>query len=57
MQNRDDVKNVIHKYQKKQQGGGRMFAVGAIALVLIFVGGLLLYRWYTNPDAPLFPGI
>ena len=54
MQNKDDVQNVINKYQKRQQGGGRMFIVGAIALVLIFVGGTLLYQWYTNPDARLF---
>jgi LysM repeat protein len=54
MQNREDVKNVINKYQKRQQGGGRMFAIGAIALVLIFIGGGFLYQWYTNPDAQLF---
>ncbi len=53
MQNRDDVKNVINKYQKKQQGGGRMFTIGAIALVLFFVGVVFLYQWYTNPNGSL----
>lgn len=54
MQNREDVKNTINKYQKKQQGGGRMFAFGAVALVLIFVGIIVLYQWYTNPDSAMF---
>lgn len=54
MQNRDDVRNTINKYQKKQQGGGRMFAFGAIALVLFFVGLIFIYQWITNPNAPMF---
>lgn len=54
MQKRKDVQDVISRYQKRQQGGGRMFALGAVALILIFAGSVLLYQWYTNPTGPLF---
>jgi LysM repeat protein len=48
-----DPQNIINKYQRRQQNAGRTFAVGALALILIFAGILLIYRWYSNPDAPL----
>lgn len=54
MSDQDDVKNVIDSYRQRQQNTPKVFIISAVAMVLIFVGGILLYRWYTQPDAPLF---
>ncbi len=55
MSDERSAQEVIDAYSRRQDRTPRVFVVGAIAMVLIFAGFLLLIRWYRNPDAPLFP--
>jgi LysM repeat protein len=54
MSDQKSAKEVIEKFQKKQQRAPRSFIIGALALVLIFAGGVVLFQWYQNPNAPMF---
>jgi LysM repeat protein len=49
------AQEIIESYNRRQARAPRAFLIGAIALLLIFAGGVLLVRWYRNPDVPLFP--
>ena len=53
MTDRDSAQDIIDSYQKRQAQMPRVFVIGAVALVLIFAGIILLVRWFTNPFAPL----
>ena len=54
MNDQESAKDVIEKFQKRQQRAPTSFIVGALAIVLIFAGGVILFQWYQNPDAPMF---
>ncbi|HUF37854.1 MAG TPA: LysM peptidoglycan-binding domain-containing protein [Anaerolineales bacterium] len=54
MSDQKSAKDVIENFQKKQQRAPRSFVFGALALILIFAGGVVLFQWYNNPDAPMF---
>ena len=54
MNDQGSAKDVIDKYQKKQERTPRAFVLGAVALILIFAGVLLLITWYRNPDVLSF---
>ena len=54
MSNQESPKDVIEKFQKRQQRAPGAFIVGAIALVLIFTGGIFLIQYYRNPNAQIF---
>lgn len=54
MNDQESAQDVINKYQKRQQRAPRSFVVGAIALLLIFIGSVLVFQWYRNPDAAVF---
>jgi LysM repeat protein len=42
--------NLISSYRKKQQTGPLI--VGALAILVVAVGALFLYMWFTGPNAP-----
>lgn len=54
MKDQGSPQDVINKFQKRQQRAPRSFVLGAIALVLIFAGSVVLFQWYQNPDAAIF---
>jgi LysM repeat protein len=54
MSDQKSAKDVIDKFQKKQKRAPTSFIIGALALVLIFAGGVILFQWYQNPDSPMF---
>ncbi len=54
MNDQESAQDVIQKFQKRQQRAPRSFFIGAIALLLIFVGAVVLFQWYQNPNAAIF---
>lgn len=54
MRDQKSAQDVIEKFQKKQQRAPASFVIGALAILLIFAGGIVLFQWYTNPDAGIF---
>ena len=53
MSDQENAQDVIEKFQKRQQRAqkaGGAFVIGAIAILLIFVGGVFLFQWFTNDD-------
>ena len=48
MTDQGNAKEVIDAYQRRQSRTPRVFVFSAIALVLIFVGAVLLISWYQN---------
>jgi LysM repeat protein len=53
MSDKDSAQNVIDSYRKKRQKS-TPFLVGALAIVLIAVGIVVLIVWLTGPSAPSF---
>lgn len=51
MSDKDSAQNVIDSYRKKRQKS-TPFLVGALAIVLIAVGIVVLIVWLTGPSAP-----
>ena len=54
MKDQDSAQDVIQKFQKRQKRAPGAFVVGAIAILLIFAGAVVIFQWYTNPDAAIF---
>jgi len=54
MSDQQSAQDVIEKYQKRQKRAPGAFIIGAIAIILIFAGIVIIYQWYANPDSPLF---
>ncbi len=54
MSDQDSAQEVIEKFQKRQKRAPGAFIVGAVAILLIFAGAVVIFQWYTNPDAAIF---
>ena len=53
MSDKDSAQNVIDSYRKKRQNS-MPFLIGALAIILVAVGIVVLILWLTGPNRPAF---